>query len=109
MAEEETTKFPLPQRLYEFTDVVVEQFEVIVEPCFAADRRVEHDDRRARFLRDEVGGFPIEVGLHDDRFDALLLNQIDDLERVRRRWRNARLRLNRAGNFETKVAGEVRP
>src|SRR5205085_8602404 len=89
--------------------VVIEQFEIVIQSRFAADGRVEDDDLRAGLCADEVGCLAIEVRLHDDGLDVLLLDQIDDLQRMRRRGRNAGLWLDGAGNVQAEMAREVRP
>src|SRR5438270_12605965 len=86
-AERKTKESPLLQRLYQFIDVVIERLEIVVEAGLAADRRVEHDHLRASFLRNRLRRLAVEIRLHDDGLDAVALDQVDQVERVRGRWR----------------------
>src|SRR5438309_507907 len=106
-AERETEASPLLERLYQFIDVVVEGLEIVIESGLAADRWIEHHHFRARFLGDRLRRFAVEVWLHHDRFDAFSLDQLDEIERVRWRRRNARFRFDGVDDVESEVLRKV--
>src|SRR5215211_2555962 len=96
-------------RLDQQVDVVVEQLEVIAGLRHAADRG-GHDERLAAGVRrDRVRRLAVEIRLDDDQLYALRLHRVDDVERVLRSRRDARLRLDVADDVEPERIDEIGP
>ena len=90
-------------------DVVVEELDVVGDLLDAADRRRHHQHLRAGVARDRVRRLQVEVRLDQDDLDVLPLHLLDQVERVRRRRRDAGLRFDVADDVEAERVGEVRP
>ena len=89
-------------------DIVVEQLEIIGDLFDAADRRRHHEHLGAGFAADRVRGLQVEVGFDKHQLDVRSLHLIDEVERVLRCGRNARLGFDVPDDVEAKAFGKIR-
>ena len=87
----------------------VDQLHVAVGARQPAGKLREIHDLGAGRTRHFLSDFPIVKRLDDDRFDVLRFHLLDHLREMRRRGRNARLRLEENVDVQTKTVREIRP
>src|SRR6266403_1070917 len=97
------------ERLLQFVYVVVEKLEVVGDLFFSPNRRRQDEHLAARFARNGVGRFQVEVRLDNDDFDLVALHLLDQLDGMLRTRGNTRSRLYIPDNIEVEMFGEVGP
>src|SRR5215831_10556381 len=107
---------PISRRLFRFVerflqlgDIVIEQFEIIGDFLFPANRRHEHDNFTTRVARYRVGGLQVKVRLHGDDLGAVAFHQAYQLNGMLGTRRDAGARLNVANYVEMEMLGEIGP
>src|SRR5688572_4743654 len=97
----------LLQRRDELRDVVLEQLDVVGGFLHAADRRREHEYLAADLARDRLRRLQAPVRLDDDELAVAALHLADQTDDVRRRRRDAWLRLDVANDLKAETLHEV--
>src|SRR5919198_3603633 len=96
-------------RVHEELDVVIEELEVVGDLLLASDGGRHDQHFRSGLSRDRVRCLQVEVGLDHDDLHVLALHLLDHVDRVRRRGRDPRPRLDVADDVEAEPLGEVGP
>src|SRR5882672_2711188 len=99
----------LLERLGQNSDIVIEQFEVVGDLGFAANRRHHHDNLSSGHSRNAVRRLYIEIWLNQFELGVLAFHQVDQLDGVRRSGRNSWARFNVADYVESEVLSKVGP
>src|ERR687889_760684 len=93
----------------ELVDIVRHELDIVVEPFGATNGWRENQNLRAGLAGDEIRHLAIVERLHDDDLRAGLLDRLNEAGEVRRRRRNAWLRLHEADDVHAGVFREVAP
>src|ERR1051325_2813600 len=90
-------------------EIVIEQLEIVRDFLDAADRWQQHQNRAAGGLRNGVRSAQIEIRLYQNQLDVFALHRIDNLQRMARRRRYARLWFNVIDDYQPEALAEIGP